>query len=89
MKRGRRNFLIAGAVVTGSIAVGLQFGLPYLRQRIFGFLSEGSPPGGGVGNDPTLWLELTLENQLRVHVPKVEMGQGGAYGTWPNCCRGA
>jgi len=76
MKRGRRNFLIAGTVVTSSIAVGLQFGLPYLRQRIFGFLSEGSPPGGGVGDEPRLWLKLTLKNQLQVHVPKVEMGQG-------------
>jgi isoquinoline 1-oxidoreductase beta subunit len=76
MKRGRRNFLIAGGIVAGGIAVGFQFGVPYLRQKIFDFLSDGSPPGGGVGEEPTLWLELTQDNKLVVHVPKVEMGQG-------------
>ena len=75
-KRGRRNFLIATVVLSGSVAAGVQFGLPYLRRRAFDFLSEGGPPGGGVGENPTLWLELTQDNQLYLHVPKVEMGQG-------------
>ena len=75
-KRGRRNFLIATVVLSGSVAAGVQFGLPYLRRRAFDFLSEGGPPGGGVGENPTLWLELTQDNHLHLHVPKVEMGQG-------------
>ena len=75
-KRGRRNFLIATVVLSGSVAAGVQFGLPYLRRRAFDLLSEGGPPGGGVGENPTLWLELTQDNQLYLHVPKVEMGQG-------------
>ena len=76
MKRGRRNFLIAGAVISGSLAAGLQFGLPFARRQIFNFLADGQPPGGGVGEEPTLWLKLTKQNHLRVYVPKVEMGQG-------------
>ena len=75
-KRGRRNFLITAVVLSGSVAAGVRFGLPYLRRRAFDFFSEGGPPGGGVGKDPTLWLELTQDNHLHLHVPKVEMGQG-------------
>ena len=76
MKRGRRNFLIAGAVISGSLAAGLLFGLPFPRRQIFNFLSDGQPPGRGVGEEPTLWLKLTKQNHLRIYVPKVEMGQG-------------
>ncbi len=76
MKRGRRNFLIAGSVIGGSLVAGLQFGLPFARRQIFNFLSDGQPPGGGIGEEPTLWLKLTKQNHLSVYVPKVEMGQG-------------
>ena len=51
-KRGRRNFLITAVVLSGSVAAGVRFGLPYLRRRAFDFFSEGGPPSGGWAKTP-------------------------------------
>jgi len=75
-KKGRRNFLISAVVIGGSVTAAIQFGLPYLRRKAFDFLSEGGPPGGGTGDDPTLWISIDTDNTLHLQVPKVEMGQG-------------
>ncbi|MGB1252627.1 MAG: molybdopterin cofactor-binding domain-containing protein [Candidatus Promineifilaceae bacterium] len=71
----RRGFLI-GLGTTGVLAAGgVAFGLPVAQRSIAGFLDQGSAPFG-VDAPPTSWFEVTNANQVILHVPKAEMGQG-------------
>ncbi|MCB9176682.1 MAG: xanthine dehydrogenase family protein molybdopterin-binding subunit [Caldilineae bacterium] len=71
----RRGFLIATGLSGGGLAIGLGLGLPALRLRIAEGLSD-SPVGGDQPRDPAAWFELLPDGRLRLHLNKVEMGQG-------------
>ncbi len=71
----RRKFL-----VRSSVGVGVVIGTGYLTKSIWRrYLTEfantvESPYLGGT--DPSLWFELTIDNEVILHSTKVEMGQG-------------
>ncbi len=71
----RRGFLIGTGVAGLGVALGIGFGIPYGRLQLARMLDNGSAPGGFAA-EPFLWFEITPDNQIRLYVSKVEMGQG-------------
>ncbi len=69
----RRQFLL-GLGVGGAGAVAL--GLPAMRLGMARWLDKGEMPSMAGTLDPTLWFELFPDDRVRLHLPKVEMGQG-------------
>ncbi len=72
----RRKFIVRSAV-----GVGVLLGTGYLTRPIWRrSLAElaNSAEVSYLGNtsDPMLWFEVLANNQIRLHSPKVEMGQG-------------
>lgn len=72
----RRKFLVRGA--TG---IGVLLGVGYLtrsswRRGIADFANSVEAPYLGNTKTPTIWFEVTADNQIILHSPKVEMGQG-------------
>jgi len=72
----RRKFLVRGAV-----GIGVVLGTGYLtrsiwRRGIAGIINTAESPYLGDTKTPPLWFEVTAENQIILHSPKVEMGQG-------------
>jgi len=71
----RRKFLIGS-----SIGVGVLLGAGYLsrnliRRYIASMVNEADMPyNNNVG--PSVWFEITADNKIILHSPKVEMGQG-------------
>ena len=74
-KLSRRGFLIGLGVTGAGLALGWRFGLPALRLGIAKRLDNASAPGG-IKAQPQVWLEIHPDNTVRLHMPKVEMGQG-------------
>ncbi len=73
----RRKFLVRGGLGTlGVLAVGTYLGRNPLRRAILKTVETAPPFYQGQGTEPQLWFELTKENTLVFHSPKVEMGQG-------------
>jgi isoquinoline 1-oxidoreductase beta subunit len=72
----RRKFLVRAAIGSGVMLGATYCSTPFLRRKIAGTLNtiEGSYMGST--NDPTIWFEVTADNVLIFHSPKVEMGQG-------------
>jgi isoquinoline 1-oxidoreductase beta subunit len=71
----RRGFLIGVGAAGVGLALGVTFGLPAMRLRIF----DGLDSGGGFGEvpaDPWAWFEVLPDSRLRLYLAKVEMGQG-------------
>ena len=76
-KRGltRRKFLVGA-----SAGLGVLFGAGYLNRNLFRRYMAGMintleiPYNNSAG--PHLWFEITADNRVRLHSPKVEMGQG-------------
>ncbi|MFN8440517.1 MAG: molybdopterin cofactor-binding domain-containing protein [Caldilineaceae bacterium] len=71
----RRGFLIGAGVTAGALALGVTLGLPYARLQIW----EALDSGGGFGSipkDPFAWFEILPDNQIKLYLAKVEMGQG-------------
>ncbi|HYO59845.1 xanthine dehydrogenase family protein molybdopterin-binding subunit [Archangium sp.] len=68
----RRQFLL-GLGVGGAGALAL--GLPALRLRVAQAVDDGVTLSMGP-LDPTVWFELFPDDRVRLHLPKVEMGQG-------------
>ncbi|MEL6594070.1 MAG: molybdopterin cofactor-binding domain-containing protein, partial [Bacteroidota bacterium] len=71
----RRNFLIKFSLGTG-VMVGLAYAsCNPMRRMMFdnlgALISDYAPENG-----PTTWFEITAENKIILHSPKVEMGQG-------------
>lgn len=72
----RRKFLVRGAV-----GIGVILGTGYLtrsiwRRGIAGMVNTAESPYVGDTKTPPLWFEVTADNQIILHSPKVEMGQG-------------
>jgi len=74
-RMSRRKFL-----VRSSVGVGVILGAGYLsrnvaRRYIAEYANSAELPYGGTAPLNT-WFEVTAENQIILHSPKVEMGQG-------------
>ncbi|MCH2032851.1 MAG: molybdopterin-dependent oxidoreductase [Tenacibaculum sp.] len=73
----RRKFLVRGGLGTlGVLAVGTYVFRNPLRRSILEMTETMAPSYMGSGTEPNLWFELTKENKVIFHSPKVEMGQG-------------
>lgn len=73
----RRKFLVRGGLGTlGVLAVGTYVFRNPLRRSMLEMAETMAPTYMGSGTEPNLWFELTKENKVIFHSPKVEMGQG-------------
>jgi isoquinoline 1-oxidoreductase beta subunit len=73
----RRGFLIGLGVSGGGLALGYTFGKPVVQRRIAGTLNQGASGfRGKTDQAPAVWFEIDPDNQVMLHVPKIEMGQG-------------
>lgn len=76
-KVSRRKFLVRGGLGTlGVLAIGTYVFRNPLRRGILEMAETMVPPYSGTGTEANLWFEITSENKVLVHSPKVEMGQG-------------
>lgn len=76
-KLSRRKFLVRGSLGTlGVLAVGTYLFRNPIRREIIGFAESFVAPYSGSGTDANLWFEITKDNNIILHSPKVEMGQG-------------
>jgi len=76
-KISRRKFLVRGGLGTiGVLAVGTYLMRNPIRRKIAEVVDSGE--GAYIGNtdDPMIWFEITENNTVILHSPKVEMGQG-------------
>ena len=75
--KSRRKFLIKGGIgALGVLALGTYVFRNPLRRQILGMAETLVPPYAGSGTKANLWFEITKENNIVLHSPKVEMGQG-------------
>ncbi|MBX2875612.1 MAG: molybdopterin-dependent oxidoreductase [Saprospiraceae bacterium] len=76
-KVSRRKFLVRGGLGTlGVLAVGTYVFRNPLRRMGLEMVETLIPPYSGSGTEANLWFEITKENKVVLHSPKVEMGQG-------------
>lgn len=76
-KISRRKFLVRGGLGTlGVLAIGTYVFRNPLRRGILEMAETMVPPYTGTGTEANLWFEITSDNKVLVHSPKVEMGQG-------------
>ena len=76
-KVSRRKFLVrAGLGSIGVLAIGTYVFRNPLRRMAFDMAESLVPPYSGTGTEANLWFEITGENKVVLHSPKVEMGQG-------------
>lgn len=71
----RRGFLIGLGATGTALLLGVKVGVPAGRLRLAEFLDQSSAPGS-ISAAPTTWFAITPENQVRLFIPKIEMGQG-------------
>ncbi len=75
--KSRRKFLLRGGLGTiGLLALGTYIFRTPLRRSILEMAETMVPPYSGIGTEANLWIEMTKENKVILHSPKVEMGQG-------------
>ncbi|WP_299670062.1 molybdopterin cofactor-binding domain-containing protein [uncultured Polaribacter sp.] len=73
----RRRFLVRGGLGTvGVLAIGTYVFRNPIRRQIIDFAESFVAPYSGSGTKPNLWFEITKDNMVILHSPKVEMGQG-------------
>ena len=72
----RRGFLIGLGATTATLAIGVAAGRPRLYEFMGEMIDSGNGAFGSIPNTPSLWFEITADNQVRFFVPKVEMGTG-------------
>ena len=76
-KVSRRKFLVRGGLGTiGVLAVGTYLFRSPIRRGIAGAVNTAETPYMGSIDSPIIWFEVTSENDIVLHSPKVEMGQG-------------
>ena len=76
-KVSRRKFLVRGGIGTlGVIALGTYVLRNPLRRMTLEMAETLIPPYSGTGTKANLWFEITKDNNIILHSPKVEMGQG-------------
>jgi isoquinoline 1-oxidoreductase beta subunit len=76
----RRTFLKIVGGGTAVLAVGAVLGGPTLvreaRLAINQAFITGEAPGAAPPESPFVWIEITADNEARLYIPKMEMGQG-------------
>ncbi len=73
----RRRFLVRGGLGTiGILAVGTYLFRSNIRRGLAGIANTADTPFMGNTKTPIIWFEVTKNNDLILHSPKVEMGQG-------------
>ncbi|MDX2139899.1 MAG: molybdopterin cofactor-binding domain-containing protein [Chloroflexota bacterium] len=76
----RRRFLQTVGIGAGVLAVGAVIGGPTLvregRLAINQAFLTGTAPSSAPPKSPFVWFEIDAQNQARLFIPKVEMGQG-------------
>lgn len=76
-KISRRKFIVRGGLGTmGVLAIGTYIFRNSIRRGIAGAMNTGEIPYNGDTSSPIIWFEVTSDNQIVLHSPKVEMGQG-------------
>ena len=71
----RRKFLVRSSIGLGVIVGAGYLSRNLVRRYLAGFANTAELPySNSVG--PNVWFEVTADNQLILHSPKVEMGQG-------------
>ncbi len=70
----RRFFLVAGAVGTGGLLLGVGYSSPPSAKSRLGDKQVFAPAGGQVALNG--WVKITPDNRVIVAVPRSEMGQG-------------
>lgn len=77
-KLSRRKFLVRGGLGTiGVLAVGTYLFRNPLRRMIAAQIDKAeNTPYMGNTDTPMIWFEITEDNTVLLHSPKVEMGQG-------------
>ncbi|MEX0273473.1 MAG: molybdopterin cofactor-binding domain-containing protein [Flavobacteriaceae bacterium] len=76
-KVSRRKFLVKGGLGTvGVLAVGTYLMRNPIRRKLLAFANGMDMAYMGDTDTPILWFEVTKDNQIVFHSPKVEMGQG-------------
>ncbi|MEZ4850903.1 MAG: molybdopterin cofactor-binding domain-containing protein [Bacteroidia bacterium] len=76
-KLSRRKFLVRGGLGTlGIIALGTVVFRNPMRRMTFEMMETMISPYSGSGTAANLWFEITKDNRVILHSPKVEMGQG-------------
>ncbi len=75
--KSRRKFLLKGGMGTiGLLAIGTYLFRNPLRRSVYELSETMVPPYNGKGTEANLWLQITKDNKILLHSPKVEMGQG-------------
>lgn len=72
----RRKFLVRSSVGLGVIVGAGFLASDPLRRYIAGVANTADAPYVGDTSSPTLWFEIRENNEILLHSPKVEMGQG-------------
>ncbi|GAB4581986.1 MAG: molybdopterin-dependent oxidoreductase [Anaerolineales bacterium] len=72
----RREFLIGAGVLGGGVALGYLFGWPVVQLKAAETLDSGGRRPSDITTEPTVWIEISPENQTTFFIPKIEMGQG-------------
>jgi len=72
----RRKFLVRSSAGLGVVIGTGYFTRSIWRRYIAEFANTVEAPYQGTSNDPTIWFELTTNNEVILHSTKVEMGQG-------------
>ncbi len=76
-KISRRKFLVRGGLGTvGVLAIGSYIFRNPIRRAILAMANTMDMAYMGDTSNPMLWFELTKDNTILLHSPKVEMGQG-------------
>ncbi len=72
----RRGFLIGLGAAGAGLAVGVALGRRPFYRFMAGMLAGGEGGPVSYSDDPFAWFEITPDNEVRLYVGKVEMGQG-------------
>ncbi|QCW98692.1 xanthine dehydrogenase family protein molybdopterin-binding subunit [Aggregatimonas sangjinii] len=73
----RRKFLVRGGLGTvGVLAVGTYLFRSPIRRAMADAINTADAPYVGNTSTPVIWFEVTSDNEIIIHSPKVEMGQG-------------
>ncbi|MCO6491116.1 MAG: xanthine dehydrogenase family protein molybdopterin-binding subunit [Phaeodactylibacter sp.] len=72
----RRKFIVRSAVGVGVLLGTGYFTRPIWRRSLAEMANSMEPSYLGDTETPQLWFEVTADNQVILHSPKVEMGQG-------------
>jgi isoquinoline 1-oxidoreductase subunit beta len=72
----RRKFLVRSAAGVGIIIGTGYLTRPLWRRYLAGMANTLEAPYSGNTKDPSLWFEITTDNEVILYSTKVEMGQG-------------